>query len=52
VVWFNQFPQQHADWRIDSSSAALAAWREAVADERYSLTGRELLTGAGVLTAR
>jgi hypothetical protein len=47
VVWFDRFPRGHADWRIDSSPGALAAWRDAVADPRYSLTGRELagLTG-------
>jgi hypothetical protein len=43
VAWFNQFPPQHADWRIDSSPAVLAAWREVAADPRYALTGEELL---------
>jgi beta-mannanase len=42
VAWFNEHRPEHADWRIDSSPDALAAWREAVADQRYSLTGAEL----------
>ena len=46
VVWFNQNRLDHADWRVDSSPAALQVWRQAVADPRYSLTGRELLQTA------
>ena len=47
VVWFNQCRPDHADWRVDSSSAALAAWRRAAADTRYALTGTELLELSG-----
>jgi mannan endo-1,4-beta-mannosidase len=43
IVWFDQFPAGHADWRIGSSPGAMAAWRDAVADPRYALTGEELL---------
>lgn len=43
VVWFNKDRPDHADWRIDSSPATLAAWRQTAADPRYSLTGSELL---------
>ena len=35
VVWFNQHRRDHADWRVDSSSTALDAWRQAAADPRY-----------------
>jgi hypothetical protein len=42
VVWFDHHRPEHADWRIDSSPAALAAWREAAADPRYGLSGAEL----------
>ena len=48
VVWFDRYPPGHADWRLSSSPAALEAWRTVVADDRYSLTGRELLATAGV----
>lgn len=43
VVWFNQHRRDHADWRVDSSPAALMAWHQAAADPRYSMTGRELV---------
>jgi beta-mannanase len=42
VVWFNQNKPDHADWRVDSSAAALRAWREVVADPRYAMPGDEL----------
>lgn len=38
VVWFHDAPPGHADWRVDSSPQALAAWREVVRDPR--LQGR------------
>lgn len=44
VVWFNQNRPDHADWRIDSSAASLAAWRKTVADPRYGLSAAELVT--------
>ncbi|HEY7526411.1 MAG TPA: hypothetical protein VIA82_06240 [Candidatus Limnocylindria bacterium] len=42
IAWFNQFPTGHADWRINSSAQALAAWRTVVADPLWSLGGMEL----------
>jgi beta-mannanase len=38
VIWFDHHRPDHPDWRIDSSPAALAAWREIVADARYGLS--------------
>lgn len=35
VAWFHDRPRGHADWRVDSSSSALEAWREVTADPRY-----------------
>ena len=46
VVWFNEDRPEHADWRIDSSADALAAWQEAVADPRYALIGSDLVSVA------
>jgi mannan endo-1,4-beta-mannosidase len=43
VVWFDHLRPDHADWRVDSSPAALAAWQEIVGDPRYQLSGAELL---------
>ena len=43
VIWFDHHRPDHADWRIDSSPAALAAWQEIVADHRYQLRGAELV---------
>ena len=43
VVWFDHHRPDHPDWRIDSSPAALAAWREIVADPLSALTSAELL---------
>jgi hypothetical protein len=45
VVWFNEDKQGHADWRVESSSASLAAWRDVVADPRYAPTGERLPQG-------
>ncbi len=39
VAWFHAFPRGHADWRVDSSPSALAAWRGVVADPLMGLTG-------------
>jgi hypothetical protein len=36
VVWFHANPPGHANWRVDSSPAALAAWREVVASPAYA----------------
>jgi len=36
VVWFHDAPAGHADWRVDSSPEALAAWREVVASPDYA----------------
>jgi beta-mannanase len=35
VVWFNAYPRGHANWRVDSSPAALEAWREVVTHGLY-----------------
>lgn len=43
VVWFNENRPDHADWRVDSSAAALDAWLEVVADPRYALSASELV---------
>jgi hypothetical protein len=42
VVWFSEHRPEHADWRVDSSPEALAAWRQVAADQRYSLSGADL----------
>lgn len=39
VVWFHASPRGHADWRVDSSHAALGAWREVVASPLYAGAG-------------
>jgi beta-mannanase len=36
VAWFHANPPGHADWRVDSSPAALEAWREVVRSPHYS----------------
>jgi beta-mannanase len=43
VVWFDHHRPDHPDWRLDSSPAAAAAWREIVADPRCQLSAAELL---------
>ncbi len=43
VVWFDHDRTDHADWRIDSSPAALTAWQAIAADPRYQLSGSELV---------
>lgn len=43
VVWFNEHRLEHADWRVHSSPGALAAWRQAAADERYALHGAAVI---------
>ena len=47
VVWFDHHRSDHPDWRIESSPAAIAAWRQIAADPRYQLTGAELLDRLG-----
>jgi hypothetical protein len=36
VTWFHADPPGHADWKVDSSPGALAAWREITASPRYA----------------
>lgn len=36
VAWFNANPPGHADWRVESSPAALEAWRQVVASPAYA----------------
>lgn len=43
VIWFDHHRPDHPDWRIDSSPAALATWREIVANPRYRLSGDALV---------
>ena len=43
VIWFDHHRSDHPDWRVESSPAALAAWREIVADPRYQLSGADLV---------
>ena len=43
IVWFDHHRADHPNWRIDSSPAALAAWREIAADPAYRLSGAELV---------
>jgi mannan endo-1,4-beta-mannosidase len=43
VVWFDHDRPDHADWRIDSSPAALAAWKEIAVDPRYQRPGAALV---------
>ena len=47
VVWFDHHRSDHPDWRVESSPAALAAWREIVADPRYQLSAAELMDRLG-----
>jgi hypothetical protein len=35
VVWFDEHRRDHADWRIDSSPASLAAWRDVATHPHY-----------------
>jgi beta-mannanase len=43
VIWFDHHRPENPDWRIESSPAALAAWREIVADPSYQLSADDLL---------
>jgi mannan endo-1,4-beta-mannosidase len=47
VIWFDHHRPDHPDWRIASSPAALAAWREVVADPRYQMSGAQLVDRLG-----
>ena len=46
VIWFDE--NKETDWRVDSSPASLAAWRDVVASPLYSGTADEILSaGSG-----
>lgn len=43
VIWFDHHRPDHPDWRIESSPAALAAWRDIVVDPRYQVSAAVLV---------